>query len=447
MTTFRTSAYAGTSGAAINAAAQGGTSIFTSGGAALYATGAKMGSTCGSFSGQASLITDTAYGTGIMYWRGYFKAATTPDSNRMIVDWRDAASASLASLGVDTAGKWRLRNSAGTTTATSVTIMTPGTWYGILYQYDTATGAQSARFYDPAGDFFEEIIGTGTAGTVTQQREGVLQGAATFTCYLDDTATANTVLTLTGPQNDPDGQGPTDPYRTSPYDGLSGAPLGLEDGNGYYSSFDGSGSYAAPGFASSTMCGRYVGQYALKTQRASFGAIVYWKGWIRPQAWPDTNRLILEMQTAEGASQAAVGLDDAGHWRLRTTSGISVATSNRRVTPGQWYGGLWTVNRTTGVQELKIYSYFGTLLETITGACGTEVTAINLEGCTQGRPTWYVDFDSTVLHRVAQTLTSPLTEIPSNLHFRDGKATNAPQVEPMYWNGSTLAPLSIVESL
>ncbi|WP_269939004.1 hypothetical protein [Arthrobacter sp. HY1533] len=448
MTTFRTSAYEGTNSFAITAAAQGGTSVFTgSGGSAVYAAGAKADAACGKFTGQSSLITAATYSATTLYWRGYFKAGSAPDSNRMIVDWRNAAAVTLVSLGVDTTSKWRLRNTSGTTTATSVTVFTANVWYGILYTYNTATGAQSARFYDPDGEFLEEIIGTGTAGTIVEQREGVLQGASTWFCYFDDTSTADTVLMLTGVQVDPDQQGPTDPYRTSPYDGLAGSPLQREDGNGYYSAFDGSGSYAPNGFASSTICGRFVGQYALRTQRGSFGAIVYWKGWIRPSAWPDTNRLVLELQTPAAVSQAAVGLDDAGHWRLRAVDGVTTAVSNRRITPGQWYGCLWTVNRTTGVQELKIYSYFGSLLETVTGTCGTAVTGIHLEGCTQGRPTWYVDFDDTVLHRVAQTITTPLTEVPSNLRFRDGKAVSAPQVEALYWDGTTLAPLEIVESL
>lgn len=446
MTVYRTSSYVGSLGAGIAAGSQGGTSMFTSGGgSAVYGSDAKTDATCGLFTGQGALQTSAAY-SGTLYWRGYFKAAGVPDANRMIVDYRNAGATSVVSLGVDTSSKWRLRNTSGTTTATSVTALVPGTWYGILYTYNTATGAQSARFYDPDGIFLEEISGAGTAGTITEQREGVLQGASTWSCSFDDTSTANTVLALTGTQIDPGPSGPGDPYRVSDYDGIPGGPLGLENGNGYLSSFDGAGGYVAPGFASGTVCGRYVGQYALRTQKPSFGAITYWKGWIRAKGIPDENRSILEMQTIDGITQASVSIDAAGAWRIRRIDGVTVATTRRHVSPGTWYGALWTVNRTTGTQTLSIYSYFGALLETISGPCDTGVTTTHLEGCTTGRPTWYVDFDSTVLHRVAQTVTSPLTEAPSTLQFRNGGSPSAPVMEPMYWDGTTLTALTIVES-
>lgn len=448
MATFRTSAYTGTTGATITAAGEGATSSFVSGGSLTYQLAQRPAGTCGRFYGQGMLITDFVTAGNTLYWRGYLRIPGAPNSNRMICDFRNG-STTLASLGLDTDGKLRLRNQAGVSTGISVTILDPGVWYGIRYSFDRAGGQQVAYLYGPDGAQIEEISGGATAGPVTQNREGVLQGDNTFYIDLDDTAIADTNLNLTGTQTDPPPQGPTDPYRISSYEGIAGGPLQVEGGNGYYSAFDGSGFYVSPGFAGADQCGRYVGQFALRTKRtAPFNPIVYQKGWIRFGGWPDDqNRLVLELQTLDGVSQAAVGVDMEGHWRLRTEVGVSVATSVRRITPDQWYGFLWTVNRTTGVQEFRVYSYYGSLLETISGPCGQQPTYIHLEGCTQGRPTWRVDFDQTVLHRQPQTVTSPLTRVPSNLQFRSSSASNAPTLTPYYWDGVALRPVEIFESL
>lgn len=449
MTMFRTSSYEGAPDANITAASQEATTVFLGTGStsAKYATGAKRGTSCGRFTGQANIITTQTFPASTLYWRGYYRMVTAPNANRMLVEWQTAAGGSLSSMGIDTTYRIRLRDSGGVTRGTSVSILSLNTWYGLLYTFDSVSGTHSVRIYEPNGDFLEEVIGAGTAGSVGKNREGILQGDTGWYADFDDTAIADTVLELTRDQIDPEEQGPTDPYRTTEYSGTVGGDLQLEEGNGYYSAFDGIGKYKSGGF-NGGVCAEYTGQYALRTQRISpFGFIVYWQGWMRPVGIPDTNRVILEMQTTAAASQAAVGIDTAGKWRLRKTSGITVAVSNRKITPGQWYGGVWVVNRTTGVQEFRIYSYFGSLLEVLTGECGTATTNIHLEGCTQGRPTWSIDFDKTVLHRLPQTLTSPLTEVPSNLRFRDGKATGAPQMTPYYWNGTALAELSTVESL
>lgn len=449
MTIFRTSPYTGTTGDPINVSGEGGTSSFISGGSMTYRLAQRPAGTCGRYYGQASIFTTASFTANTLYWRGYIRMGALPGSNRMIVDWRSSASASLASLGIDTEGKIRLRNQAGASTAISVTILEPNVWYGIRYVYDRAGGQQTAYLYDAAGYQIEELFGGATTGAIVESREGVLQGDATWYIEFDDTALADTNLNLTGTQIDPPPQGPNDPYRVSSYEGVSGAPLQVEGGNGYYSAFDGSGFYAGPGFAGANECGRYVGQFALRTKRpAPFGAVVYHKGWIRFGSWPDDqNRLMMEFQTLDGISQAAVGVDMEGHWRLRTEVGVSVATSNRRVTPDTWYGFLWTVNRTTGIQTLKIYSYYGSLLEELSGPCGQQPTYVHLEGCTQGRPTWRVDFDQTVLHRQPQTVTSPLTQIPSNLKFRASSAAGAETYTPYYWDGTTLYPVEIFESL
>lgn len=237
MSYYRQSAYNGTEFTEPLPATEGFTSIFLSGGTAYYRDDGVYGGSV-RFTGQAALQHAMAFGSGTLYWRGYFKIDATPTSNRMFIAWEDGSNNPLASLGVDTANKWRLRNASGTTTATSVTTFIPGDWYGILYNFNPTTGAHSARFYTADGTFFEEIVGSGTTGTVARQREGVLQGNNTVAIWLDGTATADTVLTLEGDQVDPNDPEPGDPYRVSPYDGTVDGALQLEDGNGYYTAFD-----------------------------------------------------------------------------------------------------------------------------------------------------------------------------------------------------------------
>lgn len=444
MTTYRLSAYNGTEFMEVSPTTEGFTALFLSGGTAYYRNDGVFGGSV-RFTGQAGLQHDLAFASTTLYWRGYFKIDAIPTSNRMFVSWENASSTAIASMGVDTSSKWRLRNASGVTTATSVTTFIPGDWYGILYQFNPTTGAQSARFYLEDGTFFEEIVGTGTPGTVTRQREGVLQGNNTTAIWLDGTATADTVLDLIGDQIDPEDPEPTDPYRVSPYDGTIGGPLQLEDGNGYYSAFDGIGVYSAPGFAGGTSCGRYSGQYALRCTDV-FGSKIWWTGWLRFQGYPDTNRIISVFWDSSMTIQAAVGIDTAGKWRLRALNGSTVATSNRALTANQWYGVSWMVDRTAGIQTLTIYSYFGSVLEVLSGTVATGAYTQHLEGGVQGRPTWWVDMDTTQLHSQYSKPVTPLTEIASNLVFRNGRSPTAPQYTAMYWDGASLAPLTVVES-
>lgn len=445
MTIYRQSAYNGPAFVEPNPVTEGFSSLFISGGTCYYQEDGVFGGSA-RFTGQAAMQHSHSFASTTLYWRGYFKLEDDPTSNRMFLAWENSSNAQLASLGVDTANKWRLRNTSGTTTATSVTTIIPGVWYGILYDFNPTAGTQQARFYDVDGILIETISGGATAGTVARQREGVLQGNNTVAIWLDGTATADEVLTLTGGQIDPEDPEEGDPYRESPYEGTVDGPLGLENGNGYYSAFDGDGRYKAPGFAGVGQCARYTGQYALRTT-TDFGDKLYWGGWVRFAGWPDTNRIISVFWTETMTIQAAVGIDDAGKWRLRALDGATVATSVRKLTPGQWYGVHWHVDRAAGVQSLTIYSYFGTVLEVLTGPVATGAYDQHLEGCTQGRPTWWVEMDATVLHSSPTVPSTSLSEVPSNLGFKDGRDPESPDLQPFWWDGTTLHPLEIMESL
>lgn len=444
MTIYRQSAYNGPEYVEPPAATEGFTSLFLSGGTAYYRTDGMYGGSV-RFTGQSAMQHVQAFPSSMLYWRGYFKLEAVPTSNRMFIAWETAASLQLASLGVDTNSKWRLRNQSGTTTATSVTTIVPGTWYGILYDFNPSTGTQRARLYSSDGVFIEEIAGGATTGVAARQREGVLQGDNTTAIWLDGTATANEELTLTGGQVDPEDPEVGDPYRESSYEGTVNGPLGLEGGNGYYTAFDGIGQYKAPGFANAGTCGRYTGQYALRTTQ-TLGQKLYWSGWVRFQGWPDDNRIISVYWDSASIIQAAVGIDTAGKWRLRALDGATVATSVRKLTPGQWYGVAWYVDRDLGIQTLTIYSYFGSVLEVLQGSIATGGYDMHLEGCVQGRPTWWVEMDKTVLHRSPVIPSTSLTQIPSNLGFKLGRNTADPTLQPMWWNGTTLQPLTITES-
>lgn len=333
--------------------------------------------------------------------------------------------------------------------ATSVTAFVPDVWYGILYTYDPVTGNQSARFYDVDGVFFEEISGGGTPGLVGRQREGVIQGDNTTAIWLDGTATADQPLTLVEGQVDPDAPVEGDPYRESLYEGTPGGALGLEGGNGYYIGNNGAAEYVAPGFANEGTCARFYGQYALRTIQ-DFGDQLYWSGWVRFKEWPPAPRMISvywQSLTEGPYVHGAVGVDELGRWRLRSGGGSTVATSVRSFTPGQWYGVLWHVNRTNGVQTLSLYSYYGSLLEVMTGTVSPGPYDMHVEGCIQGQPPWWVEMDSTVLHSAPVTPETSLTQIPSNLQFFNGRNPDDPTLEPFYWDGTNFFPVEIFESL
>lgn len=445
MTIYRQSAYNGTAFTEPAPVTEGFDSLFLSGGTCYYQDDGVFGGSA-RFTGQSAMQHSRTFATTTLYWRGYFKLEATPTSNRMFIAWENASNLQLASLGVDTANKWRLRNQSGTTTATSVTTIVPGTWYGILYDFNPTSGTQQARIYDAGGALLETMSGGATAGTVARQREGVLQGNNTVQIWLDGTATADEVLTLTGGQIDPEEPGEGDPYRESAYEGTVDGPLGVEGGNGYYSAFDGVGLYKAPGFANTGTCARYSGQYALQTIQP-FANKLYWSGWVRFQGWPDSNRIISVYWTSAMTIQAAIGIDTAGKWRLRALDGSTVGTSIRKITPGQWYGVHWFVDRNAGTQTLTIYSYFGSVLEVLSGPVATGAYDVHLEGCTQGRPTWWVEMDRTKLHSAPVVPSTALTQTPSNLAFKNGRDPSAPNLQPFWWNGSTLQPLGILESL
>jgi len=445
VTVYRQSAYNGTEYVEPNPTVEGFSSLFISGGTCYYRDDGVFGGSA-RYTGQAGMIHNTAFAASTLYWRGYFKIEGTPTSNRMFIAWETSSGGALASLGVDTNRKWRIRNSTGVTTATSVTQFLPDTWYGILYDYNPVTGSQVARFYDSAGEFIEQISGGATAGAVGRQREGVLQGDNTVAIWLDGTATADTVLTLTGDQVDPETPVEGDPYRETAYEGTADTALGIEGGNGYYSAFDGVGVYKSPGFAGTGTCAHYSGQYALKTEQP-FGNKLYWAGWVRFQGWPDSNRMISVFWTAAMQIQAAVGIDEAGKWRLRALDGSTVATSVRKITPGQWYGVAWSIDRSAGVQSLTIYSYYGTVLEVLSGPVATGAYDVHLEGCTQGRPTWWVEMDKTVLHSSPVTPQTSLVQVPSNLVFKDGRNPSSPTLQAYWWDGSTMQLLNVFESL
>lgn len=448
MTIFRQSAYNGPAFGVPDPAMEGFTNLVLNGGTAYYQDDGVFGGSC-RFTGQAQLEHIRTFPDSTLYWRGYFMAEQNINANRRFMQWTTDNNVLIVSLSVDTDNKWRLRDASNTTTATSVTAFVPGVWYGILYDYNPVTGAQTARFYDVDGVFIEQISGGGTPGEVGRQREGVIQGNNTNAIWLDGTATADQPLTLIEGQVDPEDPEEGDPYRVSPWEGTPGGPLGLEGGDGYYVGNNGAAEYVAPGFAGVGTCARFYGQYAIRTVR-DFGDQIYWSGWVRFKEWPSAPRMISVFWESTGDGpyvHCAVGIDEYGKWRLRTAGGSTVATSVRAITPGQWYGVAWHVNRVNSTQSMTIYSYFGSVLEVMVGTISPGPFDLHVEGCIQGQPPWWVDMDQTVLHSVPTLPETELTQVPSNLVFKDGRDPDSPTLQPFYWDGTNFYPVEIMESL
>lgn len=193
MTTWRTSGYEGSG--SIDAIAEGATSVSTNGGTATYIASSFRGSSAGRYHGQANLTTAAAL-PDRMYWRSWVRPVMAVDTNRLIVDFLNA-SATQASISVDTTQKWRIRNESGTTVATSLTSFSPNQWYGLEWWADRSLGQQQLKIYDNNATLLETLSGACGTLSFTSHREGILQGLATWDLDFDDSALADTVLTVT----------------------------------------------------------------------------------------------------------------------------------------------------------------------------------------------------------------------------------------------------------
>lgn len=193
MTIWRTSSYEGTG--SVNAATEGGTTIQVNGGSASYVASTFRGTSCGEYTGQVNLTTTLAFPNKV-YWRGWVRPTAAADANRLIVDFMNA-SVTQASISVDTLQKWRLRNDTGATVATSASSFAVNTWYGLEWWADRSLGQQQLKIYDSSVTLIETLTGACGLLAFTSHREGILQGAATWSLDYDDTALADTVINVT----------------------------------------------------------------------------------------------------------------------------------------------------------------------------------------------------------------------------------------------------------
>lgn len=452
MTIWKTSAYEGTNNAAITAVQQNMDSLFLGTGAsAVYTNNRHRGNTAGAFQNTAALyISPTILANDVLWWRGWFKTSITPDGNRQFVEWQTSAEAMVAAVGIDTAGRIRIRRDSSITVGTSITVTDPDTWYGVVWYVDTSDDSQTAMIFAGDGTYLETLTGIIGGGNPEVFREGSLSAQGDFTIFLDDTALANEEIALTGNVEDPPPWTPGDPYRISPYEGEDGAILTVEGASSHYRVWDSDAYYHVPGYDDG-VCGRFVGQYCLVAPIPDNPNVIFWRGWIRfPVGAPESmNRIILELETTAPsiAKIAAVSIMMNGQWVIRGVDNIQSGKSVRRITPNEWYGVEWKIDRANGQQELRIYSDFGQLREVISGVCGTTNPNFFYEGCRQGRADFMIDFDDSFLHSELVQVDATVPEYVSNLEFQDSAYEDvAEPLEILYWDGTELVELEIYES-
>lgn len=199
---LRISDYEGTPNAAIGYAQQGFTSDY--GGVTSYyrTDNPVIGNTCMSIFGQGGFIIDATY-PNRSYWTGWWRPDGVPTSNRLIVDFQ-ALNTTQASISIDTAYKWRIRNQSGVAVATSTLSYEIGVWYGMVWWADRSSGQQRLELYSLSGELLDVLTGGCGTSEFTRQREGILQGSNDWGCSYDQTAVGTQPIPLTFPDTDPE---------------------------------------------------------------------------------------------------------------------------------------------------------------------------------------------------------------------------------------------------
>lgn len=199
---LRFSDYEGTPDAIIGYAEQGFTADYGGVASNYSSTSPVIGATCMTIGGQGGFHYDGTLAART-YWTGWWRSNSTPTSNRLIVDFQ-AGSSTQASISIDTARKWRLRNQAGVAVQASTITYTDGVWYGMVWWADSSTGTQEMKIYDATGTLLETLSGGCGTTAFTRQREGILQGSNDWSCSYDCTAVDTAPIALTFPSTGPE---------------------------------------------------------------------------------------------------------------------------------------------------------------------------------------------------------------------------------------------------
>lgn len=196
MTIWRTSTYEGSG--AVSVSGENATTVYVVGGTATYHASTFRGATCGRYDNQISLVTVRGAMAPRVYWRGWVRPVTVPDANRLIVSLGSADTAQ-ATIAVDTAQKWRLRNETGVTVATSTNAFVTGEWYGLEWWADSTGAGQQLKIYDSSSTLLETLAGACGTLALTRHQEGILQGTTSWVLDYDDTALGDQPLVITAP--------------------------------------------------------------------------------------------------------------------------------------------------------------------------------------------------------------------------------------------------------
>lgn len=124
--------YEGTAGNAVTAASEGADADL---GTIVYATGGRVGSTCGRYGGGNALLEEATDSADVFGWSGWMRKAADVDFNRLLVAAVTSADVVQASISIITTsgGQIRIRNESGTNVGTYSTPFPNNTWWGFSW--------------------------------------------------------------------------------------------------------------------------------------------------------------------------------------------------------------------------------------------------------------------------------------------------------------------------
>lgn len=238
--------------------------------------------------------------------------------------------------------------------------------------------------------------------------------------------------------------------RTFDYEGTAGTTVTAASEGADLAS--GTISYVSGGRVGST-AGRFGGGVSWLESSVDSATVLGWSGWMRRTGTVDANRLLVSV-FAGATAQASISILTTGVIRIRNQTGTNVGEYATALPVDTWWGMEWLVNRSgaavdglaTANQRLRIYGPTGTLLTTLTGACGTTAFTVMREGILAGGAgSWTVDYDQTKIAGSSVALEVPTVGATGAFEFVEWNGTTATVLSPIEWNGTTASTLELTE--